>query len=428
MRSAEPWSRRRALAGLAATFALPRLASAAPRSGWAAAAPADLSLRNAILVLPNGAQLRGGLSVVGGRIQALGPEVDQGEDMGGDWIFPGIFDAAGTLGMVEVDQESGSRDDRDVGALTPDARAIDGYNPHSEVIPVTRMGGITGALVVPRTSGLISGQAAAVRTVGDTLAESTLRSPAALLIRLGPGGDAGSRVGALRELRAALEASPAPPTAQKGHQRPFATSADEPAEAGADALAAARRRELPVLIHAERSDDIERALGLLDEWGLDGAIWGGAEAWMLRHSIAEAGVRVVLSPVLAQPDGYGRLGARYDNAKQLHEAGVALAFGSGGAHFSRNLRVNVGVLTAHGLPWAAAMEGLCAGGPELYGLPGLGRLAPGAEATFVRCSGDPLQPRTAIRGVWFGGRPASLRSHQTELLERYQTLSGPAAR
>lgn len=423
MRSAEPWSRRQALTGLAAALALPRAARGSPE-----AAPGPLRWRNATLVLPSGATVRGGLSVAEGRILAVGPEVDEGEDLGGDWIFPGVFDAASSLGMVEVDQEPSSRDDRDEGALRADAQAIDGYNPRSKVIPVARGGGLTGALILPRSGGLISGQAAAVQTFGLTLAASTLRSPAALILRLGQGGEGGSRVSALRELRAALEAAPAPPTAPLGHPRPFRPAPPPPADPAARALAAARRRELPVLIHADRSDDIERAIGIFDEWGLDGAILGGAEAWSMARPLSEAGVPVVLSPVLAQPDSYSRLGARYDNARRLHEAGVRLAFGSGGAHFARTLRVNAGVLTAHGLPWAAAMDALCAGGPELYGLPGLGRLAPGAQATFVRCTGDPLQPRTAIRGLWFAGEPAPLGSHQSELLQRYQTLSAPAVR
>ena len=429
MASADAWSRRQALLGLAATLAAPAAAFASvPRGGLTDPEALDFSLRNATLVLPGGAQVKGGLRVVGGRIAAVGPEIDDGLDLEGDWLFPGAFDAGCTVGMVEVDQEGSSRDDRDSGPITADARAIDGYNPHSEVIPVTRLGGVTGALVVPHGGGLISGQAAAVQTAGDTLAECTLRAPAALLIRLGQGGDAGSRVGAMRQLREALEASPAPPTRERGHQRPFQNTVNEGNNVTERTLAAARRRELPVLVHAERADDIERALTLIDAYGLDAALWGGAEAWMHARTISEAGVPVVLSPVLAQPDHYGRLGARYDNAKLLHEAGVSLAFASGAAHFSRNLRVNVGVLTAHGLPWAAAIDGLCAGGPTILGLADVGRLAPGAHATFVRCSGDPLQPRTSVRGLWYKGRVASLRSRQTELKARYERLSGPAGR
>ncbi|MFM2244788.1 MAG: hypothetical protein RL071_862, partial [Pseudomonadota bacterium] len=106
-----------------------------------------------------------------------------------------------------------------------------------------------------------------------------------------------------------------------------------------------------------------------------------------------------------------------------HAAGVQLAFASGGAHFSRNLRVDVGVLTAHGLPAHAARHALCAGGPELLGLPGLGRLEPGAVATFARASGDPLQPRSAVTATWYGGRRASMSSVQTRLFDEYRALS-----
>ena len=39
--------------------------------------------------------------------------------------WQGAFDAGCTVGMVEVDQEGSSRDDRDSGPITADARAID---------------------------------------------------------------------------------------------------------------------------------------------------------------------------------------------------------------------------------------------------------------------------------------------------------------
>jgi imidazolonepropionase-like amidohydrolase len=433
MSSPEQLSRRALLGGLAAGLCLPVVAGAAPPSGGPQAlgglldeAPHAVRLRNANLVLPDGRVHRGGLVVEDGRITAVGPHCEEGEDLGGDWLFPGVFDAGCSVGMVGIDQDSASRDDRDSGALTADARAIDGYNPLSDVIPVTRRGGVTGVLALPQGGGLVAGQAAAMQTAGRSLVEAQLKAPAALLIRLGQGGAGGSRVSALRELRAALEKAPAPPTVPPPPSRraPFPGGPPGPPPPPEDRLlGAARARQIKVLIAAERADDIERALGLCAEWGLDAALIGGAEAHLLAKALADAAMPVILSPVLAQPDGWQRLHARYDNAARLHAAGVQLAFASGAAHFSRNLRVDVGVLTAHGLPAPAARHALCAGGPEVLGLPGLGRLEPGAVATFVRASGDPLQPRSAVKAVWYGGRRASMSSVQTRLFDEYRELS-----
>jgi len=43
----------------------------------------------------------------------------------------------------------------------------------------------------------------------------------------------------------------------------------------------------------------------------------------------------------------------------------------------------------------------------------------------VLWSGDPLEVNTLAEQVWFDGKPASMRSRQTELRDRY--LAPPAA-
>ena len=123
-----------------------------------------------------------------------------------------------------------------------------------------------------------------------------------------------------------------------------------------------------VLVHADRADDIERALGWIADNELDGVLLGCAEGWMVADLLAEASWPVVLGKLMVQPDSFAHPHARYDNAAILHKAGVPLAFGSRSNHSARGLRTEAGVLVAHGLPWEAAIEALTVGAANAYSI------------------------------------------------------------
>jgi len=431
--SADRWSRRSLLAACAGLPALSWSAEAPTWSGFGGfvdAAPTDFTLSNATIVDHRGRLLEGaGVRVEGARIVEVGPQVKGGQDLGGDWLVPGFTDASSRLGLAEIGAEKSTVDQDDKPAITPDARAVDGYNPLAAAIAVTRVSGITHSVVCPTMERLVPGQAALVRTAGRTLDEAVLRSPIALCVSMarptaGEGG-ATSRIGVGRLLRELMEGAPEPRQLAARSPRwrrstnPPAAEELSPAET---VLREVKERRLKVLVHADRADDIERALAWLDESDLDGVLLGCAEGWMVADLLADAAWPVVLGPLMVQPDSFAHPHARYDNAAQLHGAGVQLALGSRGNHFARGLRTDAGVLVAHGLPWEAAIEALTVGAANAYGIPGLGRMEPGGRASFFRCTGDPLQPRSRVEAVWIGGRACSLRTRQSELYERFKEL------
>jgi imidazolonepropionase-like amidohydrolase len=367
-----------------------------------------------------------GIRVEGARIVELGPQIKSGVDVGGDWIVPGFIDSCSHLGLFEVGAEASSRDDADTGAITPDARAWDGFNPLSAPVPVARVEGITHTILCPRLDRLVSGQAALVRTAGRTVEEAVLRRPVALCVSMGRGGLSGegapnSRIGVGRALRAWIDGAPEPRQLSKRGTPEVSSEAASlsPADRVAQSV---RERRIKVMVSVERADDIERALGWLDDAGLDGVLVGCAEGWLVADLLAEAAVPVVLGPLMVQPSSFDHPGARYDNAAILHDRGVPLAFSSRGNHHARGLRVDAGVLVAHGLPWEAAIQALTVGGAEAFSIPGLGRMEEGGRASFFRSTGDPLQPRTQIKDVWIGGRRTSMKTRQSELYERFKTL------
>lgn len=397
----------------------------------AEAPTAGFSLRNARVLLGDGTVVDGGVRVEGGRIVEVGAGVKDGRDLGGATLFPGFYDAGSTLGLVEIDLEAASHDQAEGSdAITPQARVVDAYNPRSELIPVARLGGVLGALVMPAGGALISGQAAWMRTAGDTVPDALLAAPAGICVNLGHGGTGGlpnspkSRMGVAMKLRDLFDEAKPAPEAEK--PRLFRKPAPPPDEGdltrAQKALRALRKREIKALLHADRADDLLFALDLAKEYALDAVIVGAAEGHLVARQLADAGHPVLLGPVTVQPDGWEHLHVRYENPAILHAAGVRFALRKGsGPHNVRDLPLEACVAVANGLPWEAAIAAVCSAAPGFWSL-GAGRLAVGQEATFALANGDPLQPRTAITGVWMRGAELPLRSRQTDLYERFRTL------
>lgn len=410
-------SRRRFLAGL----------GAAALCGVARAED-ELVLSNGRVLVGDGTSFRGGVRVRGGVVVETGMNVTGGFDLAGGTLYPGVYDAGVPLGLYEIDLEGNTHDESESSdAITPQARVVDGYNPASALIPVARLGGVMGALVTPSPGTLVPGQAAWMRTTGDTVAEATLREPAGILLSMGHAATGGapnsprSRMGVVMKLRDLFDANPppkAPEAPKKGRAEPAAE--EKPPTRFQAAIHALLKRETKAIFVADRADDLLAALDLARAYQLDAVILGGAEGHVVARSLADARVPVLLGPVTVQPGNWSTLRASYENAARLHAAGVRFAFRSGSPHNSRDLVTQAGIAVAYGLPFDAAITALC-GGPSLWGLP-QGRIVVGQEATFVWTDGDPLQPRTAVRGIWSRGRALPLESRQTRLYERFRTL------
>lgn len=443
--SPEGLSRRSALALAAAGLGgavLPRVSAAAapPLDGWA---PDGLSgsfaFSNATVVLHTGERIdNAGVAVKDGVVVEVGAGVTGGTDLGGRWVVPGFTDAGCQVGLYEVGAEGASHDrGATLDHVQPHARAWEGYNPLSEVIAVTRAAGITHVLVHPDLNRLVPGQAGLLRTVGRTRADALVHAPAGLVIGLGRAGAGGggpsSRIGISMDLRDLFHENRVGDDEDDAGRKKgwFRKGASDPAEKDGDdddtslfeqEMRRVLRGERKVLFKAERADDVLLACDLARDYGLDAAIVGGAEAWLVAREVADAGLPILLGSLTVQPSSFEHLHARYENAAILHEAGVQLAFRTGANHFSRGLATNTGVAVAHGLPWSAAIAGLTGAVGNIFGIDQLGRLEVGAPATFFVVGGDPLQPRFPVERVFIDGREASMNNRQRRLFERYKSL------
>ena len=372
-----------------------------------------------------------------GRIVAIGkglavPAGAEVIDAKGRPVTPGLFDALGALGVVEVELEDSTVDTGNTDARYSAAFAVaDGFNPRSPKIAITRIEGVTRALVAPVVAGgegvvpVIAGQAATIHLgLGDALLPD---ASAALVVDYGEAGKAdagGTRGAALLQLREALE--DARDWARNraafdaGSRRAYARN-----RLDLEALQPVLRRELPVIVRVNRASDIRTTLAFAKAQDLRLVIAGGAEAWSVADELARAGVPVIVDALQNLPAAFESLGATLANAGRLQRAGVKVAFATEDVANPRNIKQLAGNAVANGMDRDAALAALTRVPAEIYGMAGYGTLEVGMDADVVVWSGDPLEVTTYADAVFIKGAPVPMTSRQTQLRDRYRDLGKP---
>jgi imidazolonepropionase-like amidohydrolase len=159
---------------------------------------------------------KGTILIGGGRILAVGADVKVPPDAkvidaANKIVTPGWIESATSIGIVEIGLSAeGTADqittDKELSAAF---NVIDAFNPQSTVIPVTRVEGITRAVVAPAGTGnVILGQAAIFDLAGEQVPASVTKGPVAVFAALGEAGaglSGGSRASAILRLREILQ-------------------------------------------------------------------------------------------------------------------------------------------------------------------------------------------------------------------------------
>lgn len=370
-----------------------------------------------------------------GKITAVGanvtvPDGARRVDATGMVITPGLIDALSRLGLVEIGQAKGSVDfsleDYDLG---PAFAVYYGINPDSTVIPVTRIEGITRAVVAPAVAvDIFAGQGAAIHlgTGPDLVVDPSV----AVFAAVGASGGrhtGGSRAAALSRLRQALEEA----RYYDAHREGYDAGAHRTylyGRADLEALVPVIKGTKPLAVYANRASDIRHLLAIAGEQSVRLVLISAVEGWRVAAEIAAANVPVILSPARNLPNSFDGLAATLENAAKLHAAGVTIAIGSeaggfGGTHNARLITQLAGIAVAYGLPWDAALRALTVNGATIWGLDNsVGTIEAGKDADIVVWNGDPLELTSQPQHVIIRGEEIPLVSRQTRLRDRYMHL------
>lgn len=429
---------------LACVMALPLFAqSTIPNSPGVAP---TIAIRNATIVPVTSAPIANGTVVFSdGVITAIGrdaaiPADAKVIDGTGLSVYPGMMDAGSTVGLVEIDSVPGTVDTAELGEFNPNAAAIVAVNPHSEVVPVTRVNGVTHVLTVPG-GGIVSGQSAVIELAGWTPEEMLLKTPAAMHIRF-------------PRLRSRPLVDSPEEEAEKERQKSYTKSVDDLRELFRNARAYAKatgartadarvrrfdrdlvleamlpvvERRMPVVMHAELERDIRAALAFADEFELKVILAGAQDVARVIDEVKRREIPVILGPILSLPqredDPYDLL---FTNAKVLHDNGIRFAIQTSDAHNARNLPYHAASTAAFGLPKDEALKAVTLYPAQIFGVADrVGSLEVGKRANLFITDGDPLEIRTTVKQVFIGGQEISMDSRHTLLYEKFLRRPAP---
>ncbi len=377
--------------------------------------------------------------VSGGKISAVGEAKGFGFRVGKDTIvieapgihlYPGMIDAATVLGLTELGSARETQDHAEGGDFQPDLRASIGINPDSELIPVTRANGVTTVVTRP-TGAMIAGQGAIINLAGWVPREMAVVDPWALHVEF-PTGMPGfsfdpatltvgravarkQREEKIRRLKELFSQAVAYDDARK-------QSPTHPVNPRLEAMVPYARGAKPVVIQANRRQEIQEALKLADELKIKVILSGAVDAWKLTDELKKRDVPVILGPLMAMPtEGHDPYDAPYAAAARLHEAGVKFCIRSTGTTNTRNLPYEAAMAVSYGLPPEEALKAVTLYPAQILGVADqLGSIEAGKRANLVLTDGDILQASTQVKALLIDGRPVEPSSKQTRLYERYR--------
>jgi len=377
-------------------------------------------------------------------VDARGPAGATKVDATGLHVYPGLFDAFSSLGMVEIGAVAASNDQSELGRYNPHLRAATAIHPASDLLPVARANGITHSLVAPRAGndGVIAGQAALVHLDGWTVEEMAMDPSLAMAIvwpriqtrrfdfatftvKETPFTEASEKAEkAVHELSDWMDAARHYAQAETGGSRRLAPNRK---------LAGLSRildGGLNVVILANTKSEIEAAVEFAGKEGLKMILAGGRDAWKVKEMLAEKQIPVILGMTQSLPNEEDQpYDLPYRRPGELAAAGVKIAFasgagggfGPGGPHSSRTLPIEAATAVAYGLGEDAALRALTLNPAEMLGVDDrLGSIEPGKVANLIITDGSPLVMTTKVMVLIIKGRQVDTSNRHRRLYETYQ--------
>ena len=372
-----------------------------------------------------------------GKIVAIGPKLPLPEgtetiDVRGKHMYPGLFDAFTSVGLVEIEAVRSTRDQVESGTINPNAKAQVAFNPDSELIPVARSNGVLLLLSAPH-GGLMSGTSAVMQMDGWTWEDMTLRAAAGVHIswpRTTPVKefasvepeplDLSKRDAAIASIRQAFADARAYYNAKKA----ASPGKDEVKfDARWEALIPVFERQLPIIVQADEIQQIQSVVAFAAKEQVRLILLGGYDAPLCTELLKKHDVPVIVSGVHRLPQ---RNGDPYDHPftvpQRLHEAGIRFCIsGSEDAWSVRNLPYHAATAAAYGLAKDEALRANTLYPAQILGVENkVGSLETGKEATLIVTDGDVLEIPTHVEQAFVQGRKVDLSDRHKRLYEKYQ--------
>ena len=318
-------------------------------------------------------------------------------------VTPGLIDAHTVIGLNGyLNQPHDQMGLEGSSPMQPDLRAIDAYNAEEKLVEYVRGYGITTIHTGHQPSALVSGQTMIAKTFGKTIDEVTLVPTAMIAVTLGDaalaaqGKSPGTRAKQAAMLRAEL--------IKAGNYK------GEPRDLKSEMWKKVLNREMPLLITAQRSQDIMTALRIAKEFNIKIVLDGAAESYQILDEIKASSFPVIIHPTMFRAGGETENLAMTTVVK-LKQAGIPVALQSGYEGYVPKTRIvlfEAALAASNGLSMRDALATVTIDAAKILGLDSrIGSLEKGKDGDVAMYDGDPFEYTSHCVGTVINGKIVS---------------------
>jgi len=404
-------------------------------------------ITNATIHVGNGEVINSGaIRFSNGKIEKVGTAVStEGAtllDAKGKHVYPGLILSSCQLGLMEVPSVRATVDDREIGDLNPNVRALVAYNTDSKVINTLKSNGILEAHIYP-DGALITGSSSVVQLDAwnwEDAAYATdngihFNMPSLLARRGGGRGFGGGRGAFLAGQQSAtdpIKAALDQVESVKSFFREAKAYGQETVHAATNlklqAVQGLFSKKQKLYIHCNIVKEMLVAIDFVKEFGFDVVIVGGSDSYLIPDLLKQHNIAVILGqthelPTMVDDD----IDQPFKTPSILQKAGVLYAISDEDENTRyRNLPFSAGTAASYGLSKEEALSSITLNAAKILGIADkTGSLEAGKDANIVISEGDILDMKTSIiTDAFVQGRKVDLNDKHKQLYERYKYKYG----
>ena len=374
-----------------------------------------------------------------GKITAVGKSSDINQnkegyeviDVAGKQVYPGLIFPNTSLGLIEIG--SGvevATDNREIGDLNPNVRAIVAYNTDSHVIPVLRSNGILLAQIVP-TGTLLPGTSSVVQLDAWTWEDAAYKIDNGIQL----GWPRKSAAIGRRGMEFFIMGGAAINTYDKNVEALEKIFTDAVAYAAVaqphdvnlrlEAMKGLFDGSKTMFIITTEPKCIIEAISFGKRYGVKKMVLAGADesAWDVKDFLKENNIPVLLADPLSLPKyDYSDTKLTFKLAAMFKKAGILVGLTYTNQAYA-NLPFAAGQTAAYGLTKEEALQTVTLNSAKILGIDDkTGSLEVGKDANIVVSTGDILYMATNnIEYAFIMGRNISLDNKHKQLSRRFKS-------
>jgi imidazolonepropionase-like amidohydrolase len=324
----------------------------------------------------------------------------------GKYICPGFIDSHTHIGLEEeIYRVEGDDVNETSHPITPYLQAVDGINFMDLAFPDALRGGVTRTMCMPGSANILGGQAVLLKTLASSMGDMIYRNPWGLKAALGEnpkrvyGGQKKTPITRMASASLLREAfSIARSLMDKDDLKAREVYRNS-------AIFKVLRKEMPLLLHVHRADDILTALRIKDEFGIDMLLQHGTEAALVAEELVKRDVAVFLGPLLTTRAKVEMKEVAFKNAALLADRGVKFTFITDHPVIPiEHLRVCAALAVREGLNEEIALQAITSIPAQLLKVDQeLGSIKEGKRADLVIFNGHPFDFRSQAEKVLVDG-------------------------